>query len=167
MYEIESVLDYILANPEQVKMCGMANAWLWVAAEVQQHVGLPQETGFAFADNNAINRWSLESLNEDMRREPHPRGQFANPEQRMKVQAEEFNQRVLKDHASALEDLRFLLRMSKPATEFNPIRTAAKERAEAADAEEPPWLFDRIVTGLKAQRVEKNLFGDTIFVDVE
>ena len=166
MFEIEAVLDCILANARRVKQLDLGNAWLWVAMLVQQHMSLKLNKPFVFDDVDTVNRWSLESLNEDMRREPKPEGEYGSIEQRMTVQAEHFHTRTPHEHARAGKHFCELLGLAKPATRYNPIRTAAKENADANGTVPPPWLYERIVDAEKAQQRTRGIFGNTILVDV-
>jgi len=166
MYEIESVLGWALAHPALIKGRDMGNAWLWVALEVQQHMSMHLNTPFVFEDSDTVARWSLESLNEDMRRAPRADSKFVNGEQRMGVEAEQYDKRAPADLAAAAAQFNLMLQRAAPAVEFNAIRAAAKSRAEALEEAEPPWLYERVVEAKKALRKQKGLFGEMILVDV-
>lgn len=167
MFEIEAVLDCILANARRAKQLDLGNAWLWVAMLVQQHMSLKLNKPYVFDDVDVVNRWSLNSLNEDMRRKPKRESQYGSTEQRMTVQPEDFVARLPHEHARAGKHFCELMGLAKPATQYNPIRTAAKENADANDAVPPPWLYERIVNAEKAQQRTRGIFGDTILVDVQ
>ena len=167
MFEIEAVLEWVLQHPHLAEEMDMGNAWLWVAIMVQQLVSLVLKKPYVFNSDEVINRWSLESLNEDMRRPPHPTGLFASAEQRMAVEAELFTERSLMNHALAAEHFEKMLRGARHASEHSPIRAAAKAHALATGVSEPPWLYPRIVEAKKAQRAERGLFGETVLVDVD
>ena len=167
MYEIEAVLDWILEHSWWVNDYDMGNAWLWVAMEAQQHTSLLLEKPFVFDDNDTIQRWSLQSLNEDMRRAPHPSGLFASTEQRMAVEAEDYSKRTLEEHAKAARHFDLLLRDAAPPMQYNAVRTVANERAKEAELDAPPWLYERVVQAKKALRKEKGMFGETVLIEVK
>lgn len=167
MFEIEAVLDWILQHPQLAADMDMGNAWLWVAVMVQQLTSLVLKKPFVFTSNEVINRWSLDSLNEDMRRPPHPTGLFASADQRMSVEAELYTERPQMNHALAAGHFERMLCGAAPSSEHNPIRAAAKKRAWVAGIVEPPWLYPRIAEAKKAQRAERGLFGEIVFVDVD
>jgi hypothetical protein len=167
MLEIEAVLQWMLEHPTAVQDLETGNAWLWVAMEAQQHMSLLLKKHYVFGNNETVNRWSLEGLNEEMRQKPHPKGLFAIAEQRRAVEAEEYGKRTPMQHAQAAGHFDKMLRSAAPLTEHNAVRAAAREEAQQAGVAEPPVFFERIAAAKKAQRAERGLFGELVLIDVD
>jgi len=62
MYEIESVLDWVLANRNAVAVFDMGSALLWVIMLVQMNYSLSQDAAWEFDDDAVRNTMSVENL---------------------------------------------------------------------------------------------------------
>jgi len=157
MYEIDAVLDYILmSTSDHIKRWDMGNAWLWAAMQAQQQFCMANRQPMVFDSRNNVELWSLQRLNEDLQRRPHPKGIYAKDAKRMHVSAEEYSGRTHKDHAASAQVFNELLRLASPRMEDNPNRDPAA-----------PWFVSRVANALKPMLQERNALGQVVLVEVD